>query len=487
MRRISFLFSLFVLSLSCVCPFAMAEGLPNILVILSDDQSYPHVGCYGDPNAKTPNLDKFASEGMKFTRAYVTSPHCVPSRASIFTGRSPIRTNMTRFTMALPIDVITFPEYLRDEKGYYIGVTGRTHHMNGPGGPENDLAREIRAIHDKHKLINFDSRMDYARGTGGTRGNPFNNSCIRNFAEFLDRVPKGKPFYMQLCFTEPHRPFDGLDIPDPSDPAKLVLPSWMPDTPEVREDLAGYYDLISRLDHVFGRAMDELDKRSLKENTIVMFMGDNGAALLRGKGTLYELAINVPLIVRWPGKIAPGSQSDELISGEDIGPTSLAAAGIATPSDWTGKSFLPILLGEENPPVRQYIFAQRGAHGASLPGLSTSFDLSRAIVGKRHKLIFNATFSLPYKPIDILGLPAWKSTQEEARAGRVPPSLVPLYTDQPRQIIELYDLQEDPDELRNLAGRPQVADIERELRVAISEWMTFERDFLPLPVPQSRR
>jgi arylsulfatase A-like enzyme len=261
----------------------------------------------------------------------------------------------------------------------------------------------------------------------------------------------------------------------------------MPDTPEVREDLAEYYNLINRMDVQIGRVMAELERRSLKDNTLVIFSSDNGASLLRGKGTLYNTGIHVPLIVRWTGKIAPGTKNDALISGEDIGPTALHAAGIATPPDWTGKSFLPILLGEPNAPVRQYVFAQRGDHGVWPPVTSSSFDLSRTIVSNRYKLIYNATFSFPYRPVDMTGLPAWRSTQEAARAGRVPLSLVPLYTDQPRPMIELYDLQEDPAELRNLAGGQQVADIERELRVALSEWMIFERDFLPLPVPQGRR
>jgi arylsulfatase A-like enzyme len=478
LTRILSLFCL--LTLGCVFSLVAAETPPNILIILSDDQSYPHVGCYGDPNANTPYLDKFASEGMTFTRAYVTTPQCVPSRASIMTGRSPIRINMTRFSAALPADVKSFPEYLREEKGYYIGVAGRSYHLDGSG----NRGEIIREIHDQHNLRNFADRMDYAKVAQGEKGNAFNDSVFRQFTEFLDQVPQGKPFFLQLCYSEPHRPFDGRDIPNPTDPAKLVLPKWFPDTPEVRQDLAGYYDLVSRLDTQFGRVMAELEKRSLKENTLVLFSADNGAALLRGKGTLYNTGIHVPLIVRWPGKIAAGSKSDELISGEDFGPTCLAAAGIATPADWTGQSFLPILRGERNPPVREYIFAQRGPHAAGLPGQTPAFDLSRTIVGKRYKLIYNAMFHLPYRPVDFAGLPAWRSTEAAAQQGRVHASLVPLYTGLPRPMFELYDLQSDPDELNNLAGKREAAAIERGLRIALSEWMILERDFIPLPIPR---
>ena len=326
--------------------------------------------------------------------------------------------------------------------------------------------------------------MDYAKTASGERGNPFNASCFSQFTEFLDNVPKGKPFYLQLCYSEPHRPYDGRDIPAPRDPAKLILPKWMPDTPEVRADLAAYYDLINRLDEQIGKVMAELEKRSLKENTLIMFMGDNGAALLRGKGTLNETGIHVPLIVRWPGKVAPGTTSNELISGEDIAPTCLAASGIAIPKHWTGQSFLPILRGEKNPPVRQYVFSERGPHASGLPGTTPAFDLSRTIVGKRYKLIYNTLYHLPYKPVDFAGLPAWRATEEAAKNGKVPASLIPLYTGQPRPMFELYDLQNDPDELVNLAGKAPSAAIERELRLALSEWMILERDFLPLPIPK---
>jgi arylsulfatase A-like enzyme len=477
MKIMKFIVSCFIVS-GYLSPLLVADERPNILVILSDDQSVPHVGCYGDPNVSTPNLDQFASEGMLFTRAYVTSPQCVPSRASIFTGRSPVRVGMSRFSAALPADVKTFPDYLR-EQGYYVGVAGRTYHMDGSG----NRGEVIREIHDKYNLRNFADRMDYAKTASGERGNPFDNSCLNQYREFLDQVPQGKPFYLQLCFSEPHRPYDGRDIPEPRDPAKLVLPSWMPDTPAVRKDLAGYYDLINRLDHVFGKVMAELEKRDLKENTLVMFMGDNGAALLRGKGTLNETGIHVPLIVRWPDKVTPGSRSDALISGEDIGPTCLSACGIDTPDGWTGRSFLPILSDEKNPGIRKYVFAERGPHASGLPGTTNSFDLSRVIVGKRYKLIFNAMFHLPYRPVDFANLPSWKETVEAAQQGKVPASLIPLYRGDPRPMFELYDLENDPDELVNLAVKRETAEIERQLRIDLSEWMILERDFIPLPIP----
>jgi len=235
------------------------------------------------------------------------------------------------------------------------------------------------------------------------------------------------------------------------------------------------------MDEAFGRAMAELEQRGLATNTLVIFMGDNGASQLRGKGTLYEFGIHVPLLMRWPGIVKPGSTSSELISGEDIGPTALAAAGVSVPSDWTGKTLLPLLRGEAFS-GREAIFAERGPHAGGLPGSTSSFDLGRVVVTKSHKLIYNALFQLPYTPVDFSGGPAWKATRKAAEAGKVPPALVPYYAGKERPLFELYDLTNDPNELNNLAGKTESAAVERKLKSMLHEWMILERDYLPLPI-----
>ncbi|MDR0610662.1 MAG: sulfatase [Planctomycetaceae bacterium] len=459
-----------------------SQTLPNFLVVLSDDHSAPFVGVYGDPNAVTPNLDKFASEGILFRRAYVSCPQCVPSRAGIFASRSPVGIGMSRFSAAFPANVKTFPEYLR-ENGYFTGLAGRSYHMEGNGGKGDPVRNEAGKL-EYHR---FADRFDYAKS----------GNSLTQLAEFLDKVPQGKPFYLQLCFSDPHRPYTNQNVPNPRDPEKLVLPSWFPDTPELRKDLAGYYNEINRFDNDFGKVLAELDQRSLKENTLILFLGDNGGATLRGKGTLYEFGIHVPFIVRWSGKIAPGTSSNELISAEDIGPTLLNVAGITPPKEFTGQSFLPILQGINDTPVRKYIFSERGPHGSGLPNNSAAFDLGRTIVGQRYKLIYNAIWQIPYYPVDFAGQPFWKEVQEAAQNrnenrnenrnkngngnGRIPESLVPYFTGENRNIFELYDLQNDPYELTNLAGNPDYAEIETQLKQDLTEWMILERDFIPLP------
>ena len=445
-----------------------AEPKLNVLLILSDDHSYPHLGCYGNADLKTPNLDQFAAQGMRFDRAYVTCPQCVPSRASIFTGRSPIAIDMSRFSAPLPRDVKTYPEALR-AAGWFTGVAGRTYHQDGA-----PTSAESRAVFEKYKLATFPDRLDFVKTAGD------NAVSLAQFREFLDAKPAEKPFFLQLCSNDPHRPLN-THGPVKHDPATLKLPAHYPDTPLVRADFARYYDEIAHFDIFFGEVMAELEKRGLAGNTIVGFMGDNGCSQFRGKGTLFEFGIHVPLLVRWPGKVKPGSSSSELISGEDIAPTFLEAAGLPVPPEMTGKSFAKLLRGEPFE-GRQFVFAERGAHGSSLPGNSASFDLGRVVVTKTHKLIYNALGQLPYWPVDFAGDPFWKEIVQMHEAVKLDAELDALYFKSPRPMFELYDLEKDPAEFTNLAGSLNAVSVERELKAAMQEWMILQRDFLPLPV-----
>ena len=452
-----------------------AADRPNVLVVLSDDHSVPHVGCYGNKDIKTPNLDRFAAEGMRFDRAYVTCPQCVPSRASIMTGRSPVAIQMTRFAAPLPAEVPIFPELLK-AAGYYAGVAGRTYHLDGP--PAARMQPEMQRAFEKYGLVTFPKRLDYVKQGGRPQ-------MMTQFREFLDRVPAGKPFVLQLCSPDPHRPLDANAIPQPHDPTKLALPPWYPDTKLVREDFARYYDEIARFDGDFGEIMGELAKRGLVENTIVLLMGDNGASQFRGKGTLYEYGVHVPLLMRWPGKIKPGSATAELVSGEDLAPTFLEAAGVAVPKELTGHSFLKLLRGEPFE-GRKHVFAERGAHGQGLPNNSANFDLGRCVITKTHKLIYTATSQLPYWPVDFAQDAFWKELQQMHKDGKLSPLHSRLYFSPTRPMFELYDLASDPAELNNLAGKSAAAAVERELKGALEEWMIRERDYLPLPIPPGR-
>ena len=453
---------------------AMADPLPNILFVLSDDHSVPHMGCYGDPNVVTPNFDRFAAEAVRFNRAYTTAPQCAPSRKSILTGRSPVGLQQTLFTLPLQADAVMFPELLKKDKGYHIGLVGRSHHLDG-----DSKEAVLQEIHREHDLKTTARRFDTCQIAGGMNGNELANNALAQYREFLDSVPSGKPFFLQLCFSDPHRGWDEGFHPYRHEPAKLKLPAHFPDLPAVRNDLARYYDEVARLDHHFGKVVEELEKRGLAKNTIVLFIGDNGAALLRGKGTLYEYGLNVPLLIRWPG-IAKPAVSDALISGEDLAPTMLEAVGIRPLEVMTGRSFLPLLKGGEYTP-RTHVFGERGPH-VGLPTQSASFDQSRTVIGTRYKLIYNALWQIPYNPVDFSGTPAWTSIKTAQQAGKLSETMARIYLQPTRRMFELYDLEKDPAELVNLYESGEHASIREELRKKLLEWMILERDHLPLPL-----
>ncbi|MDR1667760.1 MAG: sulfatase [Bacteroidales bacterium] len=443
------------------------DSVPNIIFILSDDHSAPFLSCYGDKNIQTPNIDRLAKEGILFRHAYTTAPQSVPSRAGLMTGRSTVDVRMTRFSAPLSADIVAFPEWLR-KAGYHTGICGRNFHLDGARNPP-----ESETVFQEYHLRTFEKRVDYLR-QGGSK------DALPQLTEFLNTAPKEKPFFIQVGFNEPHRIFDAANF-EP-DPATLQLPVGMPDIPELRKDLAGYYGEIQRLDGYIGQLLDELDQRGLAENTLVVFIGDNGGALLRGKGTLNDLGIHVPLLARWPKGIPPGQISDALISGEDIAPTFLDVARYPIPEEITGKSFVPAFT-DSLFSAHAFVFSERGAHGGGLPQGSAAFDLGRTVFSKEYKLIYNALWQLPYEPVDFSGQPFWKKLKDLHGSGKLDPLYSRLFFAGQRPIFELYDRVNDPYELNNLAGNPDYAEQEHALKAELQKWMILNQDFLPLPVP----
>lgn len=452
---------------------APAATRPNIVLIVSDDHSVPFLGAYGFP-VSTPNLDRFAASGVLFDRMFVTAPQCAPSRVSFATGRSSVAVRASRFTAGLPRAIPTFPEILRRDAGYYTGICRRSHHLDGWHDKNSAVST---AIEEQHHLHSVPERFDFIKMGGDHR------DTDAYVGEFLDGVPAGRPFFLWVNFNDPHHPWN--DAPRVNDPAKLPLPADWPDLPEVRDDFARYLDEVARLDGEFKVVLDQLDRRHLTGNTLIVFVGDNGTSLPRGKGALHDRGLNVPLVVGWPGQIPPGRRSRALISGEDLAPTFLAAAGLTVPADMTGRSFLPLLRGDPAHQPRDCVFAMRGVHGGAIfdeKSKSNGYDLARMVRTDRYKLILNYTPWIPYSPVDCVVEPGWRAILRAHTEGQLAPVFTRLFFQTPRPITELYDLQVDPLELDNLAGRPELAGIERQLKIALQEKMITDYDYLPLPL-----
>ena len=444
---------------------------PNILLLLSDDHSYPFLSGYGCPNVKTPVLDQLAAEGMKFHRFFTGAPQCVPSRAVLMTGRSAVASRMTRFSSPLPRDEISLPELLRDQGGYFTGICGRSFHLDGSARS----GQAVASVFQQHRLKTFVDRVDSLNTCS-------DNEVASQLIAFLDKKPADKPFFMWANFSDPHHVWNAPAEFRP-DPASLELPAHWPDLPGMREQVADYCAEVNRVDRTIAGVLDVLKQRGVMDSTLIVFCGDNGAALPHGKGSLYDPGSNVPFLVRWPGVVKAGGDSRALISGEDLAPTLLAAAGIEPGSKMSGVSFLPLLKGEDYTP-RKYIFVERGPHGSApvtVAMTNSGYDLSRAVRSDRYKFIYNCTPWIPYSPVDSSGGIAWKEMQAANAAGKLSPGLGATYFISPRPVYELYDLQTDPSELNNLSGNLELAAVERKHREALAEKMVLDFDYLPLP------
>lgn len=448
-----------------------AQDNPNILLILSDDHSVPYLGCYGNEDLNTPNLDLLADQGIRFDNAYTCAPQCVPSRSAILSGRNIIDIHMSRFSAPLPREVKTIPDYLR-EAGYYTGICGRNYHLDGSERKPQETTDAL----EKYDLITFDDRVDFLK-IGS------DDEVLKQFQEFLNDHHDNKPFFMWMNYSDPHRPFTA-DAYEP-DPNKINVPPTFPDTKEVRKDLAAHLGEINRLDDHIGQVFTELEKRKLRKNTIIIFIGDNGAALLRGKGTLYDLGVHVPLIIEGPGITQKIKTSNALISGDDLAPTILELAGVRIPENMTGKSIYPLLTGESFE-GKDYIFTTRVPHSSGLPVNTAYFDLSRSIFDTRYKLIYNVLWKLPYDPVDFINSTMWNDLKKENEKGELNPKFSKAFFQDPRSMFELYDLQNDPGEFNNLSGQPEFEEMEHRLKAKLHEWMIMYQDYLPLPIPPTK-
>lgn len=448
---------------------------PNIMLVLSDDHSYPHAGCYDDFNVGlydiTPNLDKFAEEGVRFTRAYTSAPQCAPSRISIFTGSNPVKLGVTRFAQPAIKEVSFFTDVLK-KNGYWTALDGRHHHLDGRVR-ENEMIEEVLI---EEGMKNLDLRFDHVASTN-TKGD--NLEKVPGLIDYiLDQVPDEKPFFLYFGFNQPHRKFE-IDHEE-IDPDQLILPPDFPDLPAIRKDYARYLSEVRDMDRGFGFILNILEERKLAENTIVIFMGDNGEALLRGKGTLHGRGIHVPMIIRWPNNIKANSVCNTLVSGDDLAPTLLEMVGLSFSNKITGRSFLGALNKDKMYMGRKYVFAERGWHWGPLTR-TDGLDFSRSVTSRRYHFIYNALPLQEFAQVDMVKTEAWDELEQANKAHMLSKLHQNLYFQGTRPVFELYDLQNDPFELNNLAGTAELEETEKKLRNEMEKWMVKNHDFLPLP------
>ncbi|MEX0316245.1 MAG: sulfatase [Allomuricauda sp.] len=327
-----------------------AASRPNIVFIIADDLSSDDLSCYGNKGIKTPNLQKLAENGITFNNAYLTAANCSPSRASIVTGRYPVSNGQTDLTTgALPDYNVEFPEFfdgidffpeILQKAGYYTAQSGKWHlgyHWLKASGPAK-------------------KGFDHTDHKGGESG-------AESWTKVLDNRPKNKPFFMWFAAHDPHDPWTAPKVHPIED---VKVPPYIPDTKYMREQLAAYYDEIHRMDYFIGKMVDKLKEQQVYENTIIVFVADNGRGFWRSKAHIYDAGMKTPLLVSWPSQIKKNQKSDHLISMVDLAPTFVELAGLE-PYGYTfqGRSILPILKDAESSNVNQYAISEQNWHGYS--------------------------------------------------------------------------------------------------------------------------
>lgn len=427
--------------------FAADPKKPNIVVLSCEDIS-PNLGCYGDPDAITPNLDKFAKEGARFARAFTHAPVCAPSRSGIITGQYPTTMGSHHMRSKLVDAPPLFTDYLR-KQGYTICWP------NGAGGKTD---------------FNFDPPKGWRDVTDDWTKKP----------EVLK-----EPFFAVYNVTVTHesqaratdeaykRNVARLKPTEIRDRAKVKLPPYYPDTPAVRECVGKYHDNITAMDYAMGDILKMLDDRKLRDNTLVIFYGDHGWGLTRGKRWPYDSGLRVPFIVRWPGVVKPGTVREDLTCFLDLAPTYIALAGGEVPKQMVGRVF----LGEKTQPAPQFAFAARDR-------MDETYDRVRSVRGERYRYVRNFNPELPYfQYINYMDeMPILKDWRKLAFDGKLNDTQK-LFWSRTKPKEELYDLDTDPHEVNNLAGAESalLQKVRKEMSAALDKWVIDTKDLGEVP------
>jgi len=428
-QPIAILVGLFLLT-----PLGGAEPKKWNIVLIGTEDISPNLGCYGDKDAITPNLDKFAAQGARFERCFSHAPVCAPSRSGMITGMYPTTIGSHHMRSTLKNPPPTFTSELR-KAGYKVYWPGKT---------DFNFAVPKDA---------FDSTADWMKN------------------------PPQEPFFAYINFTVTHEsqiraPKGAYEkntarlAPDQRrDPAKVSLPPYYPDASEVRRNVATYHENITAMDYMVGDVLKFLDDKKLADNTVVVFFGDHGWGMTRGKRWLYDSGIRVPFLVRWPGKIKPGTVREDLVAFIDWAPTFLSIAGAPIPERMQGQVFLGDSVKE-----RKYVFACRDR-------MDETFDRIRAVRDTRYKYIRNFYPELPYAQyIDYMdAMPTcrvWRKWNEDGKLN----DIQKLWMAPTKPKEELYDTETDPHEVKNLADSPAHQDKLKELRAALDKWIVDTKD-----------
>ena len=426
-----------------VCATQAAEK-PNIVFFLADDVSQEDFGCYGHPTIKTPNTDALAAKGIRFDNAYLTTSSCSPSRCSIITGRYPHNTGAPELHVKLPDHQIRFPELLR-KAGYYTVLSGKNH-MFG----------------------NQDRAFDKITNGGGP-------GKEEDWVKHVQNRPKDKPFFFWFAAGDAHRGWQKSKVASVYQSQNVVVPPYLVDTVNTRQDLASYYHEVSRFDHYIGLVTAELKKQDVLNHTMIVIAADNGRPFPRCKSRLYDSGIKTPWVVHYPEMIKTPSISKSLISVIDLSATCLELAGVEKPKCIQGQSFVPILK-DGQASIRDMVFSEHNWHVYKNHERMVRFEDFVYI-----KNNFPDQLNLCYESDNTY--PAGKDLWKAHASGHTTAQQQQVFAN-PCPSEELYNVNKDPNQFINLADSHEHAKILNQARTLLTKWTEQTGDTIPMsPTP----
>jgi len=430
---------------------------PNIVIVIADDASYHDFGCWGNKDVRTPNIDRLAEQGIRLTQFYSPAAVCSPLRQALLTGMFPVRNGAYPNHSKVYPEVKSLPYHLKS-LGYRSICVGKKHFAPAECYP-------------------FDESIGMIGEDQPRAARPTNLAMLENFI----KKDSNQPFCAYICSNEPHHPWNKGNA-SVYNAAKLTLPPYMVDTPETRRGLRNYYAELNHLDGQVGLVLDLLEKAGHAEDTIVFFFSEQGNNFPHAKWCLYDAGVRTAAVVRWSGKIKPGSESATLVQYVDVLPTLLDIAGGDPASYETGRpdahgnkgfdgrSFKESLLGKDIK-IRDYAFSQHTSRGiiAGPPAYAT-----RMVTDGHWKLIWNIHHDQEFKNV-TLNMAFYKSWVAQADSGDAfAKEQVGRFIKRPEW--ELYDLKTDPWEMTNVADQPENAAIKAKLKNALEQWMQQQGD-----------